>query len=405
MIQFFIAIDVLSTLVVMTAAGLLVVGLARRSEVRAWYPDVLRTMGWAALVAVPLLAVPAFYTVFGPGAYSGPQQPIPILEGYKADLLSLVVPTSLQRLGPSSWISLGSSFGAGDLSENGEYLGIPLVFAVSATVVWLRRADLVVALAGIGVVAFVLTLGTSLTVAGHTTWIRLPFDVLSHLPLLRDQIPLRYSLYLQLAAAFLLALGIDRALTRLREWHPHARLWLTGVGALALAGVVVVAPLWPALPYGSASTDTPAFFTIAAVDEIPAGSNVLIYPYPAFPYDQAMMWQAVAGLRFHLVGGYIYTRTPSGAATLDPPTLAPPAVEETLSDAMWGSGDDGLPSGVSETAAAGAFQNFLARYHVAAVIVDRFGAYPETVADVVTQATGEQPESIGGVELWRLPTS
>ena len=403
--QFFIAIDVLSTIVVMTVAGLLVMGLARRSEVRPWFLDVLRMVGWSALVAVPLLAVPAFYTLAGPGTYSGPPQPLPILDGYRADLLSLVVPTSLQRFGPSTWISLGSSFGDGDLAENGEYLGIPLLVAVMAVTVWRRRSALVVALAGIGGVAFLLTLGTSLSVAGHTTWLRMPFDVISHLPLLRDQEPLRYSLYIQLAAAFLLAVGVDRVVTRLREWRPDRRRWLMGAGALSLVCAAAAAPLWPAVPYGSSNADIPAFFTTAAVQRIPVDSNVLVYPYPAFPYDQAMMWQASAGLRFRLIGGYIYNVTPSGTATLSPPTLSPSTVEAIFSDAVWGIGVHELPPGVSEAAAASAFRIFLARYHVGTVIVDRFGAYPETVAHLVTQATGEQPESIGGVQLWRVPTS
>lgn len=404
-IQFFIAIDVLASLLVMSAAALAVVGVLNRHQVKERWPDVLRTVGYAAVVAVPLLAFPAFYTLAGPGAFSGPQQPVASLVTIRADLLSLVVPTSLQRFGPATWIALGSSFGSGNLAENGEYLGIPLVLVLGAIVVRQRRSKLVSALTGVGVIGFVLTLGTSLTVDNHSTIIRLPFDILSHLPLLRDEVPLRFSLYIQLSAAMLLALGLDRGLTRLRQLELSTGQNLVGVMALGVVCLVAILPLWPNVPYAWQSTQVPAFFTVDGAREISPGSDVLTYPYPDFPYDQAMLWQAIAGLRFNLVGGYMYTTTPTGTATLISPELTPPTVQVTLSDSLWGTGDDGLPSGTSIATVASAFRIFLGRYQVSTVIVQLFGAFPQRVVEVVTMATGEQPQDIGGVLLWRLAST
>lgn len=401
-IQFFIAIDVLASLLVMSLVGLGILAGFNRQQIKARVPDALRTTAYAGCVAVPLLAVPIAYTLVGPGSFLGPQQPVTILGALRADLLSVVVPTNLQRLGPASWIALGSSFGTGNLSENGEYLGIPLVLALVGVTVWQRRSSLVTALAGIGAVAFILTLGSSLTIDGHDTWIRLPFDVLSHLPILRDQVPLRYSLYLQLAASLLVGVGLDRALTRVLRMRPAGRGRLASVAAVGLLCACAVAPLWPNLPYGSRGTQVPTFFAADEAAEIPAGSNVLTYPYPAFPYDQAMLWQATDGLRYRLIGGYMYTTTPAGTATLIPPMLQPDVVQTILSDALWGSGDDGLPSGTSMSAAEDAFRTFLDRYGVSTVIVERFGAFPQTVAEVVTGATGEPPENVGGILLWHV---
>jgi hypothetical protein len=399
-VQFFIAIDVLASLLVMTASGLAVLAVVYRHQVMQRWKEVLRTAAYAAVVAVPLLALPAYYLLAGPGSLPGPQQPVPILDGLRADVLSLVVPTSLQRFGPASWIALGSGFGGGNLSENGEYLGIPLVLLLIALVVWQRRSRIVVAIAGLGVVAFVLSLGPRLIFDGHNTLIPLPFEVLSHLPLLRDQIPFRYSLYIQLAAAMLLALGVDAGVTAVRQRYPTGRRWRAGAAAAALICLVGLAPLWPVLPYRSENTGVPSFFTGSDAQRIPAGSNVLTYPYPAFPYDQAELWQAVTNLRFRLVGGYIYTPTSTGG-TLIPPTLAPAAVQALLADAMWGtSGDHGLPPGTTLSSAAAALRTFLHRYGVSAVIVDQFGAYPDTVAQVTTAATGHGPQSVGGVLFW-----
>jgi hypothetical protein len=400
-IQFFISIDVLSTLGVMTIVGLALVAVIRRHDIRERVSDLVQAAGYACLVAVPLLAVPIYYILAGPGSFSGPEQPLSILVSYRADALSVVVPTSLQRLGPPGWTALGSSFAGGNLTENGEYLGIPLVVALLAILVWQRRSRLVITLALLGAVAYVLTLGTSLSVDGHSTWIRLPYDVLSHLPIFQDEIPIRYSLYLQLAAASLLAIGADRGLTRvlLRCEGGGRRL---GTTLLALACAASVIPLWPALPYPSSKVNVPPVFTAHGLVGVPTGGAVLAYPYPVSPYDQAMLWQAVAGLNFRLFGGYIYTSTPAGTGTLATPTLTPPSVQELFTDAVWGVGDRGLPTGMSVSSVAVDLRAFLVRYDVSAVVVQEFGAYPDTVASVVTAATGKSPQHTGDVLLWRL---
>jgi hypothetical protein len=400
-IQFFISIDVLSTLGVMTIVGLALVAVMRRHDIRERVSDLVRAAGYACLVAVPLLAVPIYYMLAGPGSFSGPEQPLSILVSYRADALSVVVPTSLQRLGPSDWIALGSSFAGGNLTENGEYLGIPLVVALLAILVWQRRSRLVITLALLGAVAYVLTLGTSLSVDGHSTWIRLPYDVLSHLPIFQDEIPIRYSLYLQLAAASVLAIGADRGLTWvLLRWEGGGRR--LGTTLLALACAASVIPLWPALPYPSSNVNVPPVFTAHGLVGVPTSGAVLAYPYPVSPYDQAMLWQAVAGLNFRLFGGYIYTAAPSGTGGLGTPILTPSSVQTFFSDAALGEGDRGLPTGMSASSVAADLRAFLARYGVAAVVVQEFGAYPGTVASVVTAATGENPQHVGDVLLWRL---
>ena len=401
-IQFFIAVDVLASLMVMSAVSLGILAAVYHRQVTQRWKEVLPTAAYAAVVVVPLLAAPAYYLLAGPGSLPGPQQPITILDGLRADTLSLVVPTALQRFGPAAWIGAGSSFGGGNLSENGVYLGIPMVLLLIAVGVWQRRSRIVVGLGGAGVAAVVLSLGPRLMFAGHSTGIPLPFEVLSHLPLLRDQIPFRYSLYIQLAASLLLAVGVDAGVSAVRRRYSTGRRWWAGAGAAGVICLVALVPLWPVLPYRSENTGVPSFFTDDGAQQIPAGSNVLVYPYPEFPYDQAMLWQATTGLRFRLVGGYIYTPTATGG-TLISPTLSPAPVQATLSDALWGSGGQGLPPGTSETAAASAFRTFLRRYGVSSVIIDQFGAFPQTVTEVVTSATGEQPQHIGGVLFWRVP--
>ena len=94
------------------------------------------------------------------------------------------------------------------------------------------------------------------------------------------------------------------------------------MGSAVVVGVVAVAVILPLVPNGTAPaspTNVPAFFTSTAVDSIPPGSVVLAYPYPdqtsddlsnvladfgRSPLHSVMLDQAVAGMRYDLIGGF-----------------------------------------------------------------------------------------------------
>lgn len=68
--------------------------------------------------------------------------------------------------------------------------------------------------------------------------------------------------------------------------------------------VIVLVPLVPRLPYKSTPLGVPAVFT-AKTSPVADGDVVLTYPLPVGyegSNDQASLWQAVAGMRFKLIG-------------------------------------------------------------------------------------------------------
>ena len=172
-------------------------------------------------------------------------------------------------------------------------------------------------------IAFVLSLGSPLRVDGHDTSIPLPFVVLTHRPVLGGLIPVRFSLYTALFAAAMFAIGLDELWRRMRRsgrpaWlSPRWRI-VASAGALAALTAAAVLPLAPRHTQPTTQTNVPSLFTSAAVKAIPAGSVVLAYPYPDYsggvyffaPYD-IMLDQAVAGMRFKLIGGYGWFPSPS----------------------------------------------------------------------------------------------
>ena len=408
-VQFFIAIEVVTSLMVMLAIVVLGAGVVLGRGASRQFHRVAVMLAWLAIPLAVVLAAPALYVTAGPRSYKSPVQPIAVLSALRADLLSIVVPTNLERFGLATWKTLGSAFASGNGSENGEYLGVPYLGALVAVVAWQWRDRRVRVAAVALAAAFVLTLGPSLVVDGHSALIRLPFDVIAHLPILQDQIALRYSLYLQLFAALLLAVGVDRAWRRIRGSgesrgaSPSTRaVRLAGLGTLVLCLLVVTAPLVPAIPYSSGATDVSTFFTSAKVQAIPQGAVALAYPYPEFPADQAMLWQAESGWRFKLLGGYAYRSGPNRAPFLYPAILQPALVQQILTDAYAGVGNRGLPVGVSMAEAATSVRQFIRANHVGVILIGLTGRDPQTVVRVVARALHRTGRRTGNVDVWTI---
>jgi hypothetical protein len=164
-------------------------------------------------------------------------------------------------------------------------------------------------------------------------------------------------------------------------------------------------PLLPSFPYTTATTGVPAYFTSDAssgVGQIPVGSVALTYPYPVNPNNVAMLWQAVSGMRFRILGDYAITPAPdgSGNGSLAPPLLQPALMQTLLGSALvGGSAVEALPP-VSAAATESQLRRFLLRYGVASVIVDPLGADPQLVVHYLTAALGEPPTAQGGVLVW-----
>ncbi|MHB1853431.1 MAG: hypothetical protein ACYCS2_00035 [Acidimicrobiales bacterium] len=404
-IEFFISVEVVTTLIVVCAVVVVAGWLVDWHGLRHDLGRVGRIALWAAVVAVPLLIGPSLYALKGPESFTGPAQSVGTFSLYRADLLSAVVPTNLQLLGPASWKALGSSFVGGNGSENGEYLGIPMLAAVLAVIAtyWRQRA---VAVASITFAAvFVLTLGPSLIVDGHPTGLRLPFDLIAHTPFFQNQIPIRYSLYLQMTAAGLAAYGLDRAWARLNLALKGTAAALgprAGQLGLALASAAVLVPLVPAVPYASAATNVPTFFTSKSVRELKAGTVALAYPFPEFPVDTAMLWQAESGWRFRLMGGYAYRRAANGTAAIPPAVMKPALVQAILADAYSGTGSQGLPPGTTLEEAAQALRTFCRRYHVGVLLLGSGGRFPGTVRRVAEMAFPGDARIYPGLEVVRI---
>ncbi len=397
--QYLVSIEMLVSTAVCGLAGVVVAAAPRPGAIASRLPGAARGIAWALALFALVVAFPVYEFFRGPQHIAGPPHAATALAAYRADLLGPIVPTVEQRFAPAALAAHGTSFAAGNVGENGIYLGVPLVVALLALVVWMRRDRLVLVVAAVGLVAFVLALGSRLNVDGHVTGFPMPFALLARVPILSGLLPGRFSLFTQLAAAFVLAVGIDRVRARLRARASRDGRGRASTALLGAATLAVLVPLVPRVPYPWSPTALPSYFTSARSEAIPTGSVVLTYPYDFAPYNEAMLWQALSDMRFRIIGGEATRRGPDGEGTSSVAPLAPTELQNLFRAALLGSASP-VPAPPMSGLGLRRVRSFFSRWHVGTVVVQPVGADPALAVRYLTVALRRLPVVTGQVDVW-----
>ena len=403
-LQFFIWSEVLASAVVMGAVAVVLFLLVSRHQVAERRHYAVTAFAYGLGVGGLLLLFPVIYALAGPQSIGGTlQHPSAV---FPSDLFGSFVP-STQWLGTNGMTAMANQrfFYATAL-----YLGVPLVVVLVSFAVFLRQRRTILFAGAMALIAFVLSLGPNLRVDGHDTSIPLPFVVFEHRPVLGGLIPSRFALYTALFAAAMFAIGLDELWRRMRRsgrpaWMPPRWRIVVAAGTLAALTAAAVIPLVPRHTQPSTPTNVPSLVTTAAVEAIPAGSVVLAYPYPDLsgglfffaPYD-IMLDQAVAGMRFKLIGGYGWFPSPRGTTSISSPSVLKPESVQAIFDAAFHGNATAQMAPFSKGNVT-ALRVFLRKYDVQTVVVLPEGAYRAAVVSYVTAAIGSPVES-GGVTAW-----
>lgn len=318
--QYFISQEMMFVTVVVAIGVLAATGVVARRRIRTALPSLIRTTGVAIAGALIVLAYPIWFSMHGRAHIVGPI--MPVSQAYRADLAGVVIPNSVLRITTGGHLlSIAQNFANGS-GENGSYLGLPLLVLLLAGAIALRRKPVVVIAALGGAWAFLFSLGGALSVykaplIGNANQavgrIPLPERIFDHVSALHNVVPARFSIFVDLAAAVVLGIVLER----LALWFAHrirsSRAGLLGAGAALAVGVVACVPLIPSLPLASATfVGAPTYFTTSLVDQIPNGSIAMVFPYPSADAPQAEAWAALAGERFSMPGGYFLVPEKNG---------------------------------------------------------------------------------------------
>ncbi len=367
--QFLITTEIVATMAIVGALAITAAWAMGDGDLRRRLVGLAATVFLAAC-ATALIVSPYLYYLF-----TG-FRAVPIYSPSRnsIDLLNFLVPTSTDALGAAiaPFLRTSSTF-TGNLSEQGGYIGVPLL-AIALWFLWRSRRRFEGRMLGLMLIAVAVgAMGPRLHVAGQS-YFKLPWSLLHRTPLIDQALPARLAVYLFLLLAIVAArcLGAQGQDRRLR----------------AIAGVLVFVSLFPnpsariwATP--GAVAPPPALFTTGAYRRyLSPGEIVAPLPYAHSGSDACMMWQALTGMYFRLAGGY--------------PALSP------LSFLRWpivraANERATIPDAVEQ------WKAFAANHDVTAVLVGDQPTRPDVPSiEPILAALGPPASADGGVRLYRV---
>jgi hypothetical protein len=372
--------EVLATSAVAGALLVVVVALVvrERAAIFTGTQRLLRAALPGAVAFVVLVGVPLAIQFLGPQRVQAPVQPTKV---FSTDLLNVLLPTSYQLIAPDVATNISKHF-SGLFHEATGYVGVPLLLALSWVIVACRRDRRVVVAAIVGLAMLVFSFGPELYIAGESSHVPMPWQPIGSLPLLEHALPGRLTLYMWLAIAALVAIGIDHAAAMDRR-RAGMRLALVGIGLVSVL---------PA-PASSSTHEVPAFFRSWEQQGVADDEIVLFAPwfYNGAGADP-MLWAAFAQARPRMHEGYVYVPNAEGRPQYGP---SPGRLSQLMIDVQ----DHGVVPTLTTEDRAGALRE-LADVGISVVIVGPMQHREEMVA-MLTDVLGRSPEESGGVQLWR----
>ncbi|MBV8481032.1 MAG: hypothetical protein JOY72_12105 [Actinobacteria bacterium] len=209
--------------------------------------------------------------------------------GVGTDLLNLVVPTQLIAVGGSTLKSVSDRFPDGGI---GAYLGLPMLAVIVAYLVRNHRTSQARVLGGALLVALLLALGRTLQVDGHDL-MPMPWAALAHVPGFSSALPFRFSAYISLCAAVIVALWIGTTRGRV-----YRRPYLLPILSVAFLVPVLWQPLFRLKPTRLAFIDDKLYEHC-----LPRNEAVVFFPFGTTGWS--MTWQSEAGFWFRIADGHL----------------------------------------------------------------------------------------------------
>ena len=352
-LQFLTSTELFATMLLFGGLTAALAFLLGPSERRAALLETGKLIGMSLLLT-GIVVSPYLWYAF---AYGVPRRG---LDG--SDLLSFFVPRLRTLIGSGAFFPVTRKFPAAS-REDTAYLGLPLIGILVHFAVTERRRRSAKLLVGGLLVTALATLGPKLYVNGHGT-IALPWRAVQSLPVVNNAAPRRFSMYVFLIAAVMVAMWLSAG------GRPWAR-W----GAALVAVAMLIPNYSPNYLHGRA--EIPRFFASGDYRRfVEPGENVLVMPAEApgrLPQASSVLIQARTGFWFRMPLGY----------------TGPPPPEYRRSPILQALYEGRVPAvGPAE------FGRFLGSHQVRAIILDRgselepgltalMNAPPERVDDVL----------------------
>ncbi|WP_405822013.1 glycosyltransferase family 2 protein [Streptomyces sp. NBC_00838] len=367
----------------LAAMGMLVFALAYAlaspDVARVAVRPLLRGLGVALAVSLPLVAFPLYWQFFGPQSYHS------VLHGDNAGN------SPLAFLEFSGRALLGDETRADTLAmnrtEQNAFYGWPLTALAFGIVVWLGRSPLVKALTGTVLVAALLSMGQKIRIPFTDVVLPGPWRALAHQPLFESVIESRVAMICAPALGVLIALAV----ARMAALEPRAHR--------VVALVAVAAALLPILPTPQPvreRAEVPRFITDGTYRHFVAeGESVVPVPLPSPAEADALHWQSSTGFGFSVPGGYF--NGPWGPDRMGIYGASPRYTSNLLRDVRYGGRIPDIGTSWREQA------KLDLSFWKAGVVVLAPQDNDEALYEVVSKLLGRPGERMGGAWVWDMP--
>lgn len=345
---------------------------------QSWRP-LLKGLGVALAVCLPLVAFPLAWQFFGPQSYKN------VLHGDNSGNSPLALLSFAERS-----LLAGDERTADALSlnptEQNAFYGWPLVLLAFAIVVRLWERAVVKALAFTAVAAALLSLGPEFRIPLTGTVLPGPWAALAHKPLFESVIEGRVAMVCAPVLGMLLALAIDAL----------ARTPKTGTRFLGMTAVVAaLLPIVPAPLKSEPRQTVPAFVADGTWrDYVDEDETLVPVPLPDPGNAVALHWQTTADLAFRMPGGYF--NGPYGEERVGIYGAVPRHTSDLLREIRY----TGVVPTIGENWRAQAREDLA--YWKAGVLVLAPQPYDDKLRDAVTGLVGAPGKWVGGAWVWDL---
>ncbi len=201
--QFLVSIEIITTFL----SFLLLFGLlnllfikANRKKIISLFKEYILS----GLIALVVLS-PILYSMLIDYKYVSSQINSPVF--FSINLLNFIIPTQLTYFGSSFFSNIASRF-TGDISEQGGYLTIPLILIIIFYLKSNWKKTITKVLGLMVLIIMIASLGPSLHIDGVDTKIPLPWIIIDHIPILKQALPSRTTVYIFFLASIITTLWL-----------------------------------------------------------------------------------------------------------------------------------------------------------------------------------------------------
>ncbi len=361
--QFLCSVELFATLTLVGGFSLLLALVLFDGDARIRLRRLIIPTIGGYLISTAILS-PYFYYLLAFGRPSGPIWPP---SNFCADLIGLLVPRHTIWWGSADFATAISRRFAGDIMENGDYLGVVLIVFVEIfrRRFWPTAAGRFLTILFLAII--IAAIGPNLHVAGVAGF-PMPWAIFQHLPLTENILPVRFMMYAFLILGVMIAMWFTTSTAR--------RLTKCVAAAVILASI---APN-PHASFWVSRLDIPAFFTDGSYAK-ELSPREIILPLPWAQKGNSMYWQMQSGMYFRMAGGW---------------TGISPFEFRRMPIVSLFSGQTDLPEAGDQLKA------YLARFAVTAIVADPSSERFDTLEPALA-SLGVAAEQSGGVLIYKIP--